>query len=294
MGEEPKKVIVGLSGASGKGWSNLKDLECYRRYHYISQEPPVTGLIPITPENEMFAQGVFLHAARAKWFELDFAVDSKTLDECCKAGLMDCIAQNYDIKEKQIEYLEYSVQFVNYANYWAIRPKIKPYALEYYLEFDFKVTTPSSDWYVRTTRLDGISYHPDIGGYAIDEFKTTYEMGGTVKYYDKWNPQLLLQKLIYDKCKAAGQDLPDIVGTMMDIWDKGKNKGTRSLVIFDDKILANFEKWIVKQLEKRCIVLSNSQAGFTHAADRNMQVCNTFNDSFKTTCKYKERCSNDQ
>lgn len=183
--------------------------------------------------------------------------------------------------------------FVNYANYWAIRPKIKPYAIELYLEWDFWNTetgTPyleRSDWFLRSCRLDGISFHPDQGGYCIDEVKTTYDMGGSIKYYNPNNPQLLMQKLLYDKNKQT-QNLPEIKGTMMDIWDKGKNKGIRQFVLFNDKVVKQYEQWLIRTLQTRKEILS-----LPRLSERNFLVCNTFNDAFRSQCKYKERCASD-
>jgi hypothetical protein len=285
-------IIVGASGSSGLGWSELKDIECTRRYAYIKQreaqhakELLANPLLPRVPtaHDEAFQGGIFMHAARAKWFELDQDFNKQTLDLCNAAGRDDCIKQNMPLTELSV--LEYSVMFCSYANYWAIRPKVKPYAVELYLDYNWHKESQTNDW-LRSTRYDDVGWYPDAGGYCIGEFKTTYSLAGALKYYTDWNPQILLQWLIYER---ALHDHPEIKGTMIDIWDKGKNRGTRHFIPVNTDLLPKFEVWVKARLNQRRLVLNSGLA-----VDRNFFVCNTFNDAYSSQCAWKERCQQDE
>lgn len=303
-------VIEGVSGASGKGYSELKDIECEYRYaivqSYVSKGLPVPTN---EDEQEAFRCGTYMHAARAKWLVLLQQTDKETITQCQAAAKADCIAQGYSMSE--LTCLEYELMFLNYANYWAIRVMPKPYAVELFLEYDFGVLpkgTYSNDnethipEYIRTTRLDDLSYYPDVGGHCIGEFKTTYDLSGALKFYNANNPQILLQQLTYRRAGVAIynvertatretgtiQQLPEIKGTMVDIWDKARNKGTRQYLPINTAVLAKFEVFLKDTLQRRKEIIT-----FPHMARRNYFVCNTFNDAYKSQCKWKERCAED-
>lgn len=298
-------VIEGKSGASGKGYSELKDIECEKRYAYIA-EYVAKGLPPITNEDEQeaFRCGSYLHAARAKWLVLEQKTESSIIKQCQEAGREDCIQQGYAMDE--FTTLQYELKFLNYASYWAIRVLPKPYAVELFLEYDFgKYSTDTMRQETnlnRTTRLDDLSYYPDVGGFCIGEFKTTYDLSGALKFYNANNPQILLQQLIYIKqikfdghygyCKHHDQSActcaPEIKGTMVDIWDKGRNRGTRQYIPLNTSILAKFEVFLIETLKRRKEILEGNTT-----PHRNYFVCNTFNDAYKSQCKFKERCATD-
>lgn len=292
-------VIEGQSGSSGKGYSELKDIECEQRYSYIAGY--VKSGIPVPTnedEQEAFRCGTYLHAARAKWFVLMQLTDRETIKQCQAAAKEDCIAQGYSMPE--LTCAEYELMFLNYANYWAIRILPKPYAVELFLEHDFdpnpKAYDPLEDRYIRTTRLDDLSFYPDIGGFAIGEFKTTYDLSGALKFYNANNPQILLQQLIYVKMMLkvkeayyTGEHYPEIKGTMVDIWDKARNRGTRQYLPLNMSILNKFEVFLIETLKRRKEILT-----FPDMAHRNYFVCNTFNDAYKSQCKFKERCAGDE
>lgn len=295
-------VIVGESGASGKGWSELKDIECTYRYAKIKEAEakwlkakaadPLLPRVP-TAYDEAFQCGIFLHAARAKWLELGQGIEKNILEQCWRAGHDDCLKQEFNIPELSVA--EYSLMFTNYANYWAVRPKPKPYAVELFMEYDFgsvpTLRDPLAKDMLRTTRLDDVSYYPDVGGYCIGEFKSTYTLSGSLKYYTGWNPQILLQQLIYLKCfdnKKEALNDPPIKGTMADIWDKGKQRGTRHYIPLDLKLLKKYEIWVCDKLRQRKLLLDREQL-----PERNFLVCNTFNDAYNSQCAWKERCLND-
>lgn len=287
-------VIEGVSGSSGKGYSELKDIECEKRYAYILDRVN-RGLPPLTNEDEQeaFRCGTYLHAARAKWLVLMQQVDKETITQCQAAAKADCIAQGYSMPE--LTCAEYELMFLNYANYWAIRVMPKPYAVELFLEYDFDLYPTAYDPLaydkaIRTTRLDDLSFHPDVGGHCIGEFKTTYDLSGALKYYNANNPQILLQQLIYKKAKTvniATAD-PTIKGTMVDIWDKGRNRGTRQYIPLNEAVLSKFEVFLKQTLRRRKGIVDG-----TMLPQRNYFVCNTFNDAFKSQCKWKERCAED-
>lgn len=285
-------VIVGVGGASGKGWSELKDIECTRRYMYIKADNKkyyeakrVNPLLPrqITQYDEAFQTGIFMHAARAYWLSHEQAVDENTLKECYAFAKQDCFQQGFVLSE--LNFIEYSLMFMRYASYWAIRPKVKPYAVEYFLEHELYLPMVDSDYYLRSTRLDDVGYYPDVGGYCIGEFKTTFDLSGSLKYYSAYNPQILMQWLLYKRTTHNG---PEINGTMIDIWDKAKNKGTRHFIPFNEKLMNQYEKWVIGALHLRSRLLRGETAPTT-----NFLVCNTFNDAYKSQCAFKERCGRD-
>ncbi len=305
-------VLEGKSGSSGLGYSELKDIECEKRYAYI-QERVKQGLPPVTSEDEQeaFRCGSYLHACRAKWLVLLQRTDSETIKQCQQAGREDCIRQGYSMPE--LTTLEYELMFLNYAKYWEIRVQPKSYAVELFLECDFaaslsqfgdymiindktgKVTNNTGDVptpYLRTTRLDDLSYYPDVGGHCIGEFKTTYDLSGALKFYNANNPQILLQQLIYMKNtihQTAHETYPDIKGTMVDIWDKARNRGTRQYLPLNTAVLAKFEVFLIDTLRNRKEIIAG-----VRTAHRNYFVCNTFNDAYKSQCKFKERCAADE
>lgn len=290
---EPQEytVIEGKSGASGLGFSELKDVECEKRFaivqSYITRGQPVPTS---EDEQEAFRCGVYLHAARAKWFVLMQQTDKETIEQCQAAAKQDCIIQGYSMGE--LTCAEYELKFLNYAKYWAQRIMPKPYAVELFLEHDFSSTLehgckhPTA--YIRTTRLDDVSYYPDIGGYCIGEFKSTFDLGGALKFYNETNPQILLQQLIYLKSEITHEpQLPKIKGTMVDIWDKGRNKGTRQYLPINQSILTKYEVWLGVTLTRRHSITEGM------LPQRNYFACNTFNDAYKSQCKFKERCAAD-
>lgn len=281
---DPTPVIVGASGSSGKGWSELKDIECLRRYSYIKQieaaKDPSAPRVE-TQYDEAFQTGIFMHAARAKWLCLGQSADIAILTQCNQAGRDDCAGQGMPLPE--LSFLEYSLMFIAYANYWAIRPKLKPYAVELFLDHNFGDMDDLSGAYVRSTRYDDLCWYPDAGGYCIGEFKTTYDLSGALRYYDQNNPQILLQWLLYKRSKHVH---PDIKGTMVDIWDKGKNRGTRHFVPLEERLLLRFEVWLRQTLHVRLSAMKGLNP-------RNYLVCNTYNDAYKSKCAFKERCMND-
>lgn len=291
-------VIIGHSGASGKGWSELKDIECTRRYMYIKEKEAAhlarvsnavrDGLPPIprmtTAYDEAFQTGIFLHAARAYWLsQVSQQVDSNSLTDCNKAAKKDCEEQGFPLSE--LSFIEYSLMFMRYASYWAIRPKVQSYAVEYYLDHSFSQFDESKTM-TRSTRLDDVSFYPDVGAHCIGEFKSTFDLSGSLKYYTAYNPQILMQWLLYFRAAHTG---PDIKGTMIDIWDKGKNKGTRHFIPFSEKLMLQYEKWLVKMLYIRRQLLIGKLEPET-----NFMVCNTFNDAYKSQCAFKERCRQDE
>lgn len=293
-------VIEGESGASGLGYSELKDIECEYRYAIIESYKSKGLPVPTNEdEQEAFRCGSYLHAARAKWLVLMQHVDKETIKQCQEAGRSDIIRQGYSLPE--LTQLEYELMFLNYANYWAIRIQPKCYAVELYLEFDFEAystdTMRQQEGYLRTTRLDDLSYYPDVGGHCIGEFKTTYDLSGALKFYNANNSQILLQQLIYQKASFRNLDMieqrkqpgfPSIKGTMVDIWDKARNKGTRQYIPLNVAVLQKFEVFIKQALYTRKSIVDG-----THTARRNYFVCNTFNDAYKSQCKFKERCAAD-
>ncbi len=287
-------VIEGQSGASGLGYSELKDIECEWRYAHIESYRSRGLPVPTNEdEQEAFRCGTYLHAARAKWFVLLQKVDKETIAQCQDAAKADCIAQGYAMPE--LTCAEYELKFLNYANYWAIRIMPKPHSVELFLEYDFDPLWRPSGSMNRTTRLDDLSYYPDVGGYCIGEFKTTFDLSGALKFYNANNPQILLQQLIYRKCSdqtvvlANTRLIPQIKGTMVDIWDKGRNKGTRQYLPLDAGVLKKFEVFLLYTLRKRKDLLD-----FPETASRNYFVCNTFNDAYKSQCKFKERCAENE
>jgi hypothetical protein len=282
--EPTQAVIEGKSGASGLGYSELKDIECEWRYAHIQSYVSKGLPVPTNEdEQEAFRCGSYLHAGRAKWFVLGQKTDSNTIKQCQAAAKEDILNQGYSLPE--LTQLEYELMFLNYANYWAIRVMPKPYAVELFLEYDFSYEPDRK----RTTRLDDLSYYPDVGGYCIGEFKTTYDLGGALKFYNANNPQILLQQLIYKKNtlhQTAHETYPEIKGTMVDIWDKARNRGTRQYLPLNENVLRKFEVFIKTLLRRRANVISGKWE-----ATRNYFVCNTFNDAYKSQCKFKERCA---
>lgn len=278
MSEKPN-VIIGQSGASGQGWSELKDIECTKRYSFIkraAEENEGKPRIP-TSHDEAFQAGSFMHAARAHWIVSGQVTERSIINECCEAGKADCAKQEMPLSE--LSFIEYSLLFLNYANYWAIRPKLVPYAVELFLSHNFGGSRPE---YERSTRYDDVSYYKDVAGHCIGEFKTTYSLAGSLKYYSEFNPQILLQQLIYVE-SVHGH--PEIKGTMVDIWDKGKSKGTRHFVPINHARLGQFKTWLLRTLQQRHELLTG--LALPH---RNFLVCNTFNDAYNSQCAWKERC----
>lgn len=279
-------IIVGKGGASGEGWSELKDIECTQRYSYIKQAAMTRA--PNAPRektshDDAYQCGSFLHAARAKWFELGQGIERSVLEQCFTAGAEECKNQGYECTE--LNKLEYSLLFTNYANYWARLFKPKPYAVEYYLAYDWgDLSRPLR----RSTRLDDVCYYPDAGGYCIGEFKTTYTLSGALKFYNEFNPQILLQQLLYKRAESNGR--PEIKGTMVDIWDKYKLKGTRQFIALNERRLEHFERWLVKMLKFRDELMHSEHIN----PERNFMVCNTFNDAYDSQCSHKERCMKDE
>jgi hypothetical protein len=276
-------MIVGASGSSGLGWSELKDIECHHRFMLIKAEEEANRGGPRIPsaQDAAYERGIFMHAARAKWLELGQHVERSYLEQCYDAGRTDCEKQGFPISE--LTAMEYALLFTNYANYWAIRPKIKPYAVELFLEYDLATTVQGlGDGYLRTTRLDDFSYYPDVDGFCIGEFKNTFDLSGATKFYNERNPQILLQQLIVLR-QSAGT-VPEFKGTMADIWDNGKLRGTRHFIPLNTSLLAQFERWLERTLHTRKSLLHGM------SAVRNFMVCNTFNDAYKTQCKYREKC----
>ena len=292
MTELTPPVLEGHSGSSGQGYSELKDIECEWRYAHIQSYLKRGVPVPTNgDEMEAFRAGTYMHAGRAKWMVLGMKVDSDTIKQCQGWAKQDCIAQGYSMPE--LTTLEYELMLLNYVNYWAIRAMPKPYAVELFLEFDFakydRDTMKQETGYIRTTRLDDLSFYPDVGGHCIGEFKTTYDLSGALKFYNANNPQILLQQLIYQKCNgidnAIEQVHPTIKGTMVDIWDKARNRGTRQYIPLDAKVLAKFEVFLISTLRNRKEIITG-----VRVPQRNYFVCNTFNDAYKSQCKFKERC----
>lgn len=286
-------VIEGKSGSSGLGYSELKDIECEWRYAHIRSYVDKGLPVPTNEdEQEAFRCGTYMHAGRAKWLVLGQKVDKETITICQQAAREDCLAQGYSMPE--LTTLEYELKLLNYVNYWAIRVMPKPYAVELFLEFNFNLTPTTGDplaqKYERTTRLDDLSYYPDVGGHCIGEFKTTYDLSGALKFYNGNNPQILLQQLIYNKHTILNYINktvnPTIKGTMVDIWDKGRNRGTRQYIPINTAVLAKFEVFLIDTLRRRKEIIA-----FPNMAHRNYFVCNTFNDAYKSQCKFKERCA---
>jgi hypothetical protein len=301
MSDEPHTVIEGKSGSSGLGYSELKDIECEWRFAHINSYK-VKGIPVPTNEDEQeaFRCGSYLHAGRAKWLVLNQKTDKEIITKCQQAAREDILAQGYSLPE--LTQLEYELMFLNYANYWAIRVMPKAYAVELFLEHDFgsydRDTMRQQTEYIRTTRLDDLSYYPDVGGHCIGEFKTTYDLSGALKFYNANNPQILLQQLIYVKNSVRTLDMieqhkqpgfPLIKGTMVDLWDKGRNRGARQFLPLNESVLKKFEVFIKETLRRRKGVVEG-----TLKPQRNYFVCNTFNDAYKSQCKFKERCAADE
>lgn len=293
MTELTPPVLEGHSGSSGQGYSELKDIECEWRYAHIQSYLKRGVPVPTNgDEMEAFRAGTYMHAGRAKWMVLGMKVDSDTVKQCQGWAKQDCIAQGYSMPE--LTTLEYELMLLNYVNYWAIRVMPKPYAVELFLEFDFYVpnTSENNGSHKRTTRLDDLSFYPDVGGHCIGEFKTTYDLSGALKFYNANNPQILLQQLIYQKCNGIDNTVeqvhPTIKGTMVDIWDKARNRGTRQYIPLDQSVLKKFEVFLRNKLYMRSMIIENPTL---YVPQRNYFVCNTFNDAYKSQCKFKERCA---
>lgn len=291
-------MIIGQGGASGLGWSELKDIECPRRYSYVVQQRAENEGKPRVPtkHDEAFQCGSYMHAARAKWLELDQKTGREIAERCFQAGREECVVQGYECSEYKA--IEYALLFTNYMNFWGRMPLLKPFATEYYVEYDFWEACNDNHVkgvdYKRSTRYDDICFYPDVAGHCIGEFKTTHDLSGALKFYTEHNPQIMLQQLIYIRSKAkdpiaydSATPLPEIKGTMVDIWDKIKLKGTRHFIPLNEDRLEQFEQWLIGTLERRAFVIDG---GLNH---RNFMVCNTYNDAFKSQCAFKERCLND-
>lgn len=276
------------SGPSQHGWHKISSyLRC--PHEYLQEQ--VRGIrAPMEYTPDPLAQGLMVHAMRARWFANAFDTSEKSWNSILDA------ARNA-ANEAPAPFLKSSEEaalnlFQAYMKFYADKELPKPVACEYLVEGQLdKGDGPSM---LFSARLDDVSRYAESGGaLAVGEAKTSSDISNTVREYEL-HGQPMLQAALWEIAPQGAAIHGSIQGVVLDILRKpqgtpGKKgywapKFVRMYMPFKKEVL----EWHVRELRR-----AKSEAlmlMWDSKARRNITACTRMIGRARVDCPYKQLC----
>lgn len=275
-----------VAGASPEGWHSI-DAKFRCDWEYLARN--IRGIEPTgqTETPAALANGLLFHAARARWFTLNFATGDSVWESILGAIREEAAIQKLPIAvEHEQNILRLMTQ---YMDHWKNQPKPTVIGAEYPIG-----PAEVAPGLTRTARLDDVSkYVEGANELFIGEAKTT---SGTIsQLVDEYeiNGQTMLQVLLWDLAAEGRSKYGSIRGVMLDAVGKPGRKRdglefARIPVYITDFQLAWFRESLITHLEEAKAI---REKGWDAKADRNPKSClREVSGAYVVKCPYWELC----
>ncbi len=279
------KVILGAptTGATSHGAHQLESLlRCEKEFQF-SQVRKIREPSSETPDH--FAVGLLFHAARARWFSLNFDSSQKAQASVEQAIREEAERQKLPVSVKAER--STSNLFSAYVEHWLTRTKPKPLAAEYTLgPVELFPGEPSS---VRTARLDDASKYEESGGLlALGECKTTStDISDTINQYTL-HLQPMLQAALWHAAPNGEKKYGPVSGVVLDVvrkaYGKEKPKFARQFV----PVTATAMAWFM--LNIRLQTKRASEITWDSEVSRNINSCTRVYGRMRKACDFRDIC----
>lgn len=253
-----------FGGPSPEGWHSIQaKFSC----DWEQLASHIRGIEPAgrTETPAGLAKGLLLHAARARWFTLEFATGSDMEAQVLAAIREEAGRQKLPINPAHES--EALAHFARYVEFWRTQPHPRPLASEYPIG---PTTIYEGAEFTRTARLDDVSWYPE-GGDALwlGECKTTSTtISETVQQYEL-HGQTMLQMLLWRRCRP----MQPVAGVMLDLVPTaGKDYGKFARVGIH---ITDFQlEWFTRSLDKHLREDAAMKAkGWDAEVQRNPSAC---------------------
>lgn len=277
-------VLVGKGGVTPAGWHSIEAfLRCPKEYqnkHIRKMKKPEAET------KSPLATGLIMHAGKAVWFASNFQEGGNIWEKIRDAVKAEAESQKLPITAKDEQL---GLKFVQeYIEHWRSKPKPKPLAVEH-LVGPAPIADGDPFFLYRTARLDDVSAYAEAGyGLCIGETKTTSATATEVTKTYQLHGQPLLQHMLYRMAAEGQQLLGPVVGTMLDIIEKGYGKDKSKF----SRVMVPVSEHAVKWYQDSMRHYLRLAAGVEWDSDvpRNISACTRTISGRSVVCDFRDLC----